>query len=68
MFALRGLLCDQPDYSDCSLLVHGASEGSRLITPAGYTARHLRLSCVVVFVVFASRSACMMGWYVCGQR
>jgi hypothetical protein len=42
------------------LLVPGASKGSQLITPAGYATRHLRLSRVVVFVVFASRPACMM--------
>ena len=53
---LRGLL----DCGDCGLLVPGASEGSRLITPAGYSAGYLRLSHMVVFVVFTSRSPCMM--------
>jgi hypothetical protein len=44
----------------CDLLVSGISKDSRLITPAGYAARHLRLSRVVVFVSFALRHACMM--------
>ena len=44
----------------CGLLVPGASKSSRLITPAGCSARYLRLSRVVVFVVFALRSPCMM--------
>ena len=59
--ALRGLLA-RPSWlwRLCDLLVPGASEGSRLITPAGCSAGYLRLSCVVVFVVFASRSPCMM--------
>jgi hypothetical protein len=58
----RSVACSrgQRDYGDCDLLVPGASEGTRLITPAGYAAGHLRLSRVVVFVVFASRSPCMM--------
>ena len=56
MAYLRGLL----DCGDCGLLVPGASEGSRLITPVGCSRGYLRLSCVVVFVVFASRPPCMM--------
>jgi hypothetical protein len=52
----------------CDLLVPGASKSSRLITPTGYAARHLRLNRVVIFVVFASRPACMMVVMKCGQR
>ena len=45
----------------------GASESPWLITPADSTARHLRLSSVVVFVVLALRSPCMMMMVcVCG--
>ena len=44
----------------CGLLVPGALKSSQLITLAGCSARYLRLSHVVVFVVFASCSPCMM--------